>query len=284
MMKRIGHMLTILRHLSLDVVLGAVFSASMIVWLLEKAMPTIWWIALPMAVWVIYTSDHLMDAYRLKGEAHTPRHLFHYRYFKPIAFVWLVLLLFCMTWVAYTVPTEMLYLGFGMGGLVLLHLGLVSLIGDKVSWLLHKELGVGLIYAVGIWGGPMVMYEELRTISILILFAQFFLLCMINLLFFSLYEAETDRWDGHTSFVLAIGKRPTLGVILFLAGIVLSLGIWIGVTQYENLSFMIIEGIYVLMLGVLLGISFWPAFFRKNERYRFYGDGAFLIPVLVWLF
>jgi hypothetical protein len=273
-----------MRHLSLDVVLGAIFSASMVVWLLDKPMPEIWWVALPMAVWVIYTSDHLMDAYRLKGAAHTPRHLFHYRYFKPIALIWLVLLLFCMTWVAYAVPTEMLYLGFGMGGLVLLHLGLVSLIGDKISWLLHKELGVGLIYAVGIWGGPFVMYEELRALAPIILFAQFFLLCMINLLFFSLYEAETDRWDGHTSFVLAIGKRPTLGIILFLAGAIVGMGIWMGINESENQAFMIIEGIYGLMLMLLLAISFLPAFFRQNERYRFYGDGAFLVPVLVWFF
>lgn len=284
MLSRWAHILTVLRHLSLDVVLGAVFSASMLVWLLEKPMPAVWWIALPMAVWVIYTSDHLMDAYRLKEKAHTPRHLFHSRYFKPIAGVWVILLISCMSWVAYLVPKEMLYLGFAMGGFVLVHLGLVSLIGNKVSWLLHKELGVGLIYAVGVWGGPLVIYDELMSREILILFIQFFLLCMINLLFFSLYEAETDRWDGHTSFVLAVGKKASLGVILSLAVVIVGLGVWIGYSAYENQSILIIEGIYTLMLGLLLSISFWPGIFGKNERYRFWGDGAFLLPVLVWLF
>jgi hypothetical protein len=283
-MRHLLHFFTVLRHLSVDVVLGAIASGGMIVWLLDKPMPWIWWVALPIAVWVIYTSDHLMDAYRLKDEAHTPRHLFHHHYFKPIAIVWALLLLSCVTWVAYWVPVEMLYLGLGMGGLVLLHLGFVSLIGDKVSWLLHKELGVGFIYAVGIWGGPVVMHEELRLLVPLLLFVQFFMLVMINLLFFSLYEAETDRWDGHTSFVLAIGKQYTQRIILLFSAITVAIGIWILFYNEMDTGIMVVEGIYALMLGLLLGITFMPAFFGKYERYRYYGDGAFLLPVLVWLF
>ncbi len=273
-----------LRHLSIDVVLGALASGSMIVWLLSKPMPWIWWLALPMAVWVIYTSDHLMDAWRLKDRAHTPRHLFHHQYFWPIAIVWLVLLVSCVSWVAMLVPSEMLYLGFAMGGVVLLHLALVSLIGSKVSWLLHKELGVGLIYALGVWGGPFVMYEELRLLAPLLLFVQFFLLCMINLLFFSLYEKETDQWDGHTSVVLAIGKKRTLHIILFLAVCVLGIGAGVLWDQEFESSYLVIEGIYVLMLSLLLAICYKPSFFGKKERYRYFGDGAFLLPVLVWLF
>ncbi|MEZ5145535.1 MAG: hypothetical protein R2759_00215 [Bacteroidales bacterium] len=41
-----------------------------------------YWFILPIAVWVVYTSDHLVDAYRLKEKAHTPRHLFHHQNFQ----------------------------------------------------------------------------------------------------------------------------------------------------------------------------------------------------------
>lgn len=49
---------------------------------LDFAMPWSWYVVLPLAVWVIYTGDHLLDAYRLQDQASTPRHRFHHRHFK----------------------------------------------------------------------------------------------------------------------------------------------------------------------------------------------------------
>jgi len=282
-MKAFKAIFSIFRHLSMDVVLGAVASGSMVVYVLGKPMPWIWWVALPIAVWVIYTADHLMDAYRLQGEAHTPRHLFHHTYFKPIGIIWLLLLLSCMSWIAYLVPTNMLYLGFLMGLLVVLHLALVSLIGSHTSWLLHKELGVGLIYALGIWGGPAVVHQAWQEAQFLLLFTQFFLLAMINLLFFSLYEIDTDKWDGHTSAVLALGKKATLAIISMFAILIIGIGIFLLNGENSFDSFHKTQIIYALMLICLLAISFFPTFFGKNERYRYLGDGAFLLPALIWL-
>jgi hypothetical protein len=282
-MKGLTHILKTLRHLSLDVVLGALASGSMVVWMLRQEMPWIWWLALPMAVWVIYTTDHLLDAYRLKDQAHTERHLFHHRYFRLLLFIWLALLLSCLSWVPLLAPLPMVYLGLGMGLFAAAHLGLVLWIGSRVSWLFHKELGVALVYAAGVWGGPLVMMPGPWPGPLLIAFLQFFLLALINLLFFSYYEKQTDQRDGHTSIVLAIGAQNARKVIAVLGGLFVGLGAQLLTREGLGYRFWVAEGVMAVMLLGLLGIAFLPSIFRKNERYRIWGDGLFMLPAVVWL-
>ncbi|MEM8892840.1 MAG: hypothetical protein AAGD28_32975, partial [Bacteroidota bacterium] len=104
-----------LRLLSLDVVMGSLCSAYMVVLLLEVEVPLIFWVALPISVWVIYTADHLLDAYRLKDQAHTPRHLFHNTYFRPITAVFLFAGAVCVFVFPFLVPISMLYFAACMG-------------------------------------------------------------------------------------------------------------------------------------------------------------------------
>ena len=270
-----------LRILSIDVVLGGIASGGMVARLLGIEMPLSWWLALPASIWVIYTADHLLDAWRLKSSAHTPRHLFHYQYFTPILVVWLILLIGCALWVPVVIPRPILFLGIGMGTLVLIHLALVRIIGDRVSWLLHKELGVGLIYTGGIWGGPMVMKPEALSQEIWIMAGQFLALALINLLVFSLYEIEIDEVDGHTSFVRAIGRKNTQRLILGLSVITIAGAIPAG-SDFTSLEWLI-QLVYAFMLVVLCLITFLPERFGTDEKYRIWGDGVFLFPLIVWL-
>ncbi len=270
------------RILSLDVVLGALASGGMAAKWLNVAMPWVWWIALPLSVWVIYTADHLLDAYRLQGKASTPRHLFHHQFFCPLTWIWGGGLISCLTWIPYFAPKEMWFFGFAMGGVVLIHLGLVYLIGDRTSLLFIKELGVGGIYSLGVWGAPLVSNWGNWPMATESLLLQFFLLALINLLLFSWYEHHIDERDGHTSFVRAIGPQRASWLILSL--IVFVVGI--GITQVQELSspiFWLIQGCYALMLLVLGLVAFGHSFFGKNERYRVWGDMVFLFPFVIWL-
>jgi 4-hydroxybenzoate polyprenyltransferase len=272
----------IFRNLSVDVALGGIASGAMVVWMLDANMPWIWWVALPMAVWVIYTTDHLLDAYRLKEKAHTPRHLFHHKYFKPIRVVWVLGMVSCLTWVVYFSPKELIFLGFGMGGLVILHLGLVWLIGNRVSWMFHKELGVGLIYTLGVWGGPMVLSPEKVDIVVWLFFIQFLLMALINLLVFSQYEAQTDEKDGQTSFVLAIGPQRTRFLVTALLALSFVIGLYLFRTGISY-RYAVVQAMYGCMLVILAFVAFVPSLFGPRERYRAWADGAFIIPALVWL-
>lgn len=275
--------LDILRILSIDVVLGAWASGGMVIWWLECEMPLVWWTALPLSVWVIYTTDHLMDAYRLQDRAHTARHLFHHQYFRVIGIIWIICLIGCVALIPWFLTQEILLFGCVMGMLVLVHLGLVRIIGNRISWLFHKELGVGLIYASGIWGAPILSCDVVNSDVVPLLFIQFLLLALINLLVFSAYEWDTDELDGHTSFVRAIGLLNTRKLIGGMMLIIMGLGIVFLISEPATMKSLSIQGTYLTMLVILLLISFFPNWFTHNERYRVWGDAVFIFPSWLWL-
>ena len=271
-----------LRILSIDVVVGGLASGAMAAKLMNIVMPWIWWVAFPLSIWVIYTADHLLDAYRLKDQAHTSRHLFHHHHFLIILVVWLLCFISSISWIAWLVPKPMLYFAVFMGTLVLIHLSLVKLIGGRVSWMFHKELGVGFIYAVGVWGGPVVTSWPNVDQIYLMVFVQFFILSLINLLIFSMYEIETDKKDGHTSFVRAIGKKKTKQLIAGLAVGIVGIGLYLMVYRHIWLI-NATEGIFMFMLAVLLLIMIKDEWFRPHETYRILGDGVFMFSWLIYI-
>jgi hypothetical protein len=274
-----------LRLLSLDVMAGALGAGWMVTEWLGQEMSWAFYVVLPLAVWLIYTLDHLLDARRLKEKASTPRHQFHYRYFKPLAVAVVLLGLLCLGLALRYLGQTGVYFGLGMGGLVLLHLLLVKVVGDKTSPWLIKESGVAMVYAAGVWGLPALESEAWMRPELWVAFGQFFLLALVNLLEFSLYERAIDEADGHSSFVRAIGERGTRRLIygllvLFVAGM-----IWFVVGGNEG--WILLQVVLGLMAMVLLALVSVPHWFGKAERYRSWGDGAFLLPfiypLLAWL-
>ena len=195
--------------------------------------------------------------------------------------VWSFLAFLCLTWLPWMAPQELLFLGLGMGILVLIHLGLVKIIGNRISWMFHKELGVGLIYSGGVWGGGWVLGNRDVVLFEEWLFIQFLLLALLNLLIFSMYEIRTDELDGHTSFVRAIGPGNTKILIGAFSLIIILSGGWI--IANGTLPEKQIVGIYGFMLIGLLLIAFRESWFGINERYRIWGDAVFLFPIIFFL-
>lgn len=276
---------SLLNILSLDVAAGAFAWAWMLNGFRFVGMPPFYFVILPLAVWVIYTADHLLDAYRLKESAHTPRHRFHYRYFKPILAVWILGMGACLVLSFLNLPKEGIYLGLLLGGLTLLHLALVRWMGRKVSPFVLKEFAIAAIYTAGIWGLPYWLYD-LGTLAQHLEILQFFLLALVNLLLFSIYEYEVDEQDGHGSFVRGIGKikARTLIAILLLTVLVLA-----GVVAYEVQNDWLpwdymIEFVISVMALIFGAMLIFPTWFGKAERYRLIGDGIYLLPLWIGLY
>ncbi|MEL6193191.1 MAG: hypothetical protein AAFR66_14130 [Bacteroidota bacterium] len=268
-----------IRHLSLDVVAGAICSGAMVAQLLQVEMPWVWWASLPVGVWLIYTADHLLDADRLGESAHTDRHRFHFKFSKSIKIIWLLTLGICLLVIPWYSPKELLVAGLFLGGMVGIHLLLVNLIGNKVSIFFQKELGVGVIYSLGVWLGPLAIYNKLPDIGLLIMFAQFCLLAFINLIIFSHYDRKVDELDGSSSLVRAISEKRLTQLIIGCSLFLLLTSAFL-ITKGDSIS---IQLIYLLMLGILLATYFFPKMFEKNERFRSLGDGVFILPILALL-
>lgn len=269
-----------LRLLSLDVVAGAIGSGIMVSYF-SGYQYTPWFLAiLGIAVWLIYTLDHLLDARRLGASASTPRHQFHHKYFKPVSLAWVILACAGGIIVLWKMDVSVIWFGLVMGGFTVLHLALVKLVGDRTSPFLVKEMGVAFVYAAGVWGLPALDTHLWNDLQFLVSFFQFLLLALINLLLFSFYEYDTDEQDKQTSFVRAIGKKRSrnfLGILLALIPVseVLILIIFPEWNHLDSVGL-----IHLLMWVVLAALWSFPNWFGRFERYRSWGDGAFLLPFL----
>lgn len=271
------------RLLSLDVAAGAVAAGTMVSGFLSQEMHWAWYLILPLAVWTIYTGDHLLDAYRLKDEASTPRHRFHYKHIRILSGIAVLGVLSCITLALIFLGNIGFYFGLGMGGLVLIHLALVKLVGERTSPFLIKEFGVALIYTLGIWGLPILKGNLAGEGIAMLPMVQFLLLALANLLTFSLFEYDLDEADGQTSFVRALGKPFSLSLIRLVLAAAVGIGAVV-LTRYDDKAVMQMEMIIALMAAILSALVYKMKWFAQNERYRAWGDGAFLLPFLYLLF
>ncbi|MEM6634159.1 MAG: hypothetical protein AAF694_31065 [Bacteroidota bacterium] len=278
-MNEFGKVYIPLQILSIDVVLGALLTGNMGAMLLQIDMPWAWWIVFPISIWIFYTGDHLLDAYRLGEKAHTLRHRFHYKYFTPL-FILVCLFLILVGICSFSAPKSLWQLGFILGCLGCIHLGLSYLLKDRVSKWIQKELGVAIIYTVGVWGGPAVLYSPILPWAFYVIVCQFLFLALINLLLFSIYEMETDTLDGHTSFVRAIGRSNAKKWVggLLLGLVILSIGLLSN--GYPGIDWIYSQTIVLIIGGIFLFILLFPQWFGEKDRYRVWGDGAFLVSAL----
>lgn len=304
-----------LRLLSIDVALGALSGGVLASAFLGVRMPAGWYVILPLSVWVVYTWDHLLDAYRLGATASTPRHQFHYRHFRSLLVATGLGALLAVALAAWTLGRSGLAFGLAMGAFSLIHFLVVRAVGSRTSPWLVKELGVAIVYCVGIWGLPALHSGEPFGPSLWFAFGQFFLLAVVNLLEFSLFERRVDEADGHSSFVRAVGERSARRIVALLLLATLGLGaaqlltasVSTGVAQLlpgsdgtgvaqllsvpgdfgsasVQMASIALQATYLPMAGILAALLLRPAIFARNERYRAWGDGAFLLPALylVW--
>ena len=270
--------LTLIQILSLDVVLGACVGAVFVAKFLVVPITFASLLALALCVWLIYTADHLRDAYRLKRRvAQTPRHRYHQTRFKTIFAAWLAVAAMGIV-VLFFLPARLLYYGFGLTGAVAVYFVLTQRT-SLATWF-PKEFMTALLYTLGIFLPVLAFYEEPLYWNVGIFFSQYFFLALANLLLFSWFEVEADRQDRHRSFALSAGRPLTRSIVLLCLGAVVVSALFMLILISTSLTSSVVQGTVLVMGLVLLMIVLRPAYFEKRERYRLVGDGVFLIPVI----
>lgn len=266
-----------LRILSVDVVIGACISAIFIANYVGVQVEIAPLFTLAICVWLIYTADHLMDAYHIKHKPHSLRHFYHKKYFKPLVYLFIIASSIGLISLAF-LPGKTVFWGAILLVVILSHFLVLKLIGIRPS--LHKEFLVAIIYVSGIFLVPLSIYKGAISTDLWILYGQYLGLALINLLLFALIEESIDKKDGHTSFVQLAGPKLTLIIIwtfLILSGIY---PIYTFIAS-SNLHGTIYQMVILAMCITLGIITLKREYFSKKERYRIYGDAIFLYPILV---
>jgi hypothetical protein len=177
-------------------------------------------------------------------------------------------------------PWKLIGFGFALSVLVLGYLWLVNKLNHNkgLNWL-HKEFIVACLYTTGIWGVAFSYSHAIRSID-LYLATAFGLIALQNLLLFSLFEREEDLLQGQPSVALSLGNSATKWVLgmVFIVFAMICLIAWKESTYI--LEKQVIETFF-MMAAVLCTLFAFPSYFAQHKRYRWLGDGIFLMPV--WL-
>lgn len=232
-----------------------------------------WWVALLTAVWSIYTGDHLLDARRAVGPLATDRHRLHRDHAGVLSLALAVAVTVGLT-ASLGLRPPVQKLGFGLTAIVLLYL--VSAQG--LLWpRLPKEPVAGLLYAVGIWSGPLMMSAEPFPGPLVAALMQA-CAALLNLAAFAVFETEIDRQHGSRSISLLWGsgrvRQAVVGAGVCGAFGALAAGIAL---QPAVPSAWVVIAVQIAWPGLMLVGSDW---FGEAERYRSWGDAVFLLGAL----
>ena len=270
--------LRLIQILSLDVVLGACVGTIFVAKFLVVPITFASLVALGLSVWLIYTADHLRDAYRLKRRvAHTDRHRYHQTRFKAIAVAWGIVAVIGLG-VLFFLPVLLLYYGMGLVIAVAVYFALTQ--RTLLAQWLPKEFMTALLYTIGIFLPSFAVYSEPLYWNIGVLFFQYFFLALGNLLLFSWFEVEVDLQDRHESFALNVGRPLTRHIILLCLAAVIVTSLFMLLVVSTSFASSVAQGAVLAMGLVLLIIVLRPAYFQPHERYRLLGDGVFLLPII----
>jgi hypothetical protein len=268
-----------MRLLSLDVALGA---AAMSILFTHCISVDIYWINylyLGLSVWLIYTLDHLMDVHKLGHIASTPRHRFHQKYFVPIFNGWLIIFMVVLSSALMVLSAKVITAGLTLSLLVAMHILLVKFFGHRLSFFIQKECVIALLYTAGVSFIPIALFQNTWQFHYSLTVINVFILALINLLTFSLFENRFDQNDSKTSFVRYFGPKKTKQTLAVLFAILFCIALFNICTL--DLRYLSLQLILNCMGFSLLLIFLRKNYFESNERYRVLGDFIFMYPYVL---
>jgi hypothetical protein len=163
-------------------------------------------ILLPVAVWLIYAADRMLDAWR--GCLATPRHLFYRRHWRVVVPIWTVVLA-VSAWIAWTYLSPAIW---SRGLLVAAGTGiyLCAVHGAPHWWQRSgsKEAAIGIVFALGV---SLAVWPMVQTWADVLAIGLFCLLCWINC---SAIEDWEHSLPARPAVIAASGCVALIAVLL----------------------------------------------------------------------
>jgi len=266
--------------LSIDVVLGAMAGMLFFARLLRV---TIFWEAyalLGMAVWCIYTADHLLDSRKLPFGLSEDRHKFHRNHFKALVISLLIVgSIGLYGAIEYFGFKSELFLGAGLGILILGIMLIIRKFVAKNVWL--KELSSAVFYVVGIAWLPWYQVDPIEyNWTAFTLTIVYMGLAYLNLMMLSSLDSEKDKEYGFNSISTILSPNKHVRIIRQLAILLI-------IISTLSLVFLnSLQRIFPAILLIMLFIHYLSFFNSKlnSVQIRMRTEAAFMIPGILLLF
>ena len=258
--------------LSLDVAVGAMVSSYFFsrIFVAKMDVPSL--LCLGLAVWLIYTSDHLLDAFFIKDRASTLRHRFHQKNFRVMVYAAASVLAVVIA-LLFFINTSIFFMGLTLSAMVLIYF----IIQRKLGF--FKEIVGAFLYSLGVMIPVMALSEESYHSLLSIPAVLFFNTALINLVLFSWFDLDNDASDQQLSIATIIGYKATSNLLIVLFFIQFGLlGFAYSVENYKNYLM-----VFVIMGIILLSVFMKARWFAEADKYRIMGDAVFLIPLVYFI-
>jgi hypothetical protein len=267
-----------LSWLSIDVVLGALAGLVFFSKLLRIELESQVFLLLGLAVWSIYTADHLLDSHKKTEVDLSPRHFFHLKYKNSLRII-LVLVLICgliLAYYTFGLGSELVW-SLILGTMISVSMLLIRLGGRSMVW--AKEISIALFYVLGIAWIPLLRVKVLDlNWEIIFFLGSYTLLALINLLILSHLDRGYDQRSGFLSSALLFLPIKFIGLIRKLCFLSLLIGL---------ASFILLPSFYRPFACILMVMALvhYLAFFNPKlsaEKVRLRTEAVFILPVLLY--
>ena len=232
---------------------------------------------LGMAVWLIYVLDRLLDNQK-DPLIFTERHLFHQLNQRILWFCVMICTGVCAG-LLFFIPFNIIKFGIVIALTTAFYLLIINQVSSQNAFQHYKEPITAFVYVSGVFGTTILNKTSMFSSQIGF---TFLLIVFQNLLLFSLFELKKNGKAINLASYLGIPKSNML--IILLTCLIFGFGYAGFSNSSEFIYFKYEQNIFlveILMSFILLVISQWDRFFLINDRYRWVGDGIFLLPLLI---
>jgi hypothetical protein len=234
-------------------------------------------LSLSTSVYIIYTLDHVLDGLKWKEKSLALRHFIHFKYRQ----IFLVLAALALIGLAFFVYLFLDKISIRFGLIVSLSVLVYFILNFIFRKLFRKlvplkETMVAIIVASCFIALPAMQAKMNLQWPVLILFVGLVAMNLSNLLMFSYYDYEVDRKARFSGTSKVISQERLKLFIVSLIGIGLIASIYSSILLHFNLLQI---SVLIVMHFQLLVIALFEDIYKKNERYRFWGDIIYLYPL-----
>lgn len=233
-------------------------------------IPTYQMFILSSTVWIIYTSDRMLDLFR-NPQVSTTRHVFQHTNRKASLMVLVGLIAINFLLILINKPMKLIWGGMVVSAFMLAYLFIKQGLSFRKKSFLFKEIFIAGGYSMGIMLLPF-SNSDTWPKDWSLLMGYIFLVAMINVFVIGSFEKKEDLLLGEKSLIHIIPTRwlITLCVCVAIIAVLLSTTL---------ISFHIV----ILALIPLPILLLLPLFFRENflrhNYYRLWEDGMLMLPI-----
>lgn len=261
-------------------VVGVACQAIAIALVLQIPLTVAYVVGLPLAAWIIYLTDHVLDVYKNVQTQLSSRHEFvrkHYNYILGL----LLLLIATCSFLLFAAQSQQLFFGaISIALLCAAYLVLTFTAPAQWQWLYNKELLVAFVYSAALWIYPVMLFGITTTIT-----WGFFIGCAaayVNLLMLSIMEQKEDLRQNRFSWVIILGRQRAIHLynILTITSLFISATAAIHVGQFD---FTVLMSCYAtnILLHYLLSTKFNS---MNHQTIRIISELLFWLPIIILLY